>query len=92
MNLMAAGVAHFYTVYAFPDSQKPRYYAGGAMMSAACVICACAALGIKWHLKRLNAVFEREERGGGEMRGYGGVSGSKHGGGGEAVVAFRYVH
>ncbi|KAK8038339.1 hypothetical protein PG994_015106 [Apiospora phragmitis] len=29
VNFMAAGVAHFYTPYMFPDSQKARYYAGG---------------------------------------------------------------
>ncbi|KAK1142258.1 hypothetical protein N8T08_008002 [Aspergillus melleus] len=38
VNLMGAGVAHFYTSYMFPDSQKPRYYAGGGVMSGACLV------------------------------------------------------
>ncbi|GME48319.1 putative transporter [Neofusicoccum parvum] len=64
VNFMGAGVAHFYTSYMFPDAQKPRYYAGGAVMSGACVVTAAAALGIKWYLRRENERFEREEMGG----------------------------
>ncbi|KAF2112229.1 retrograde regulation protein 2 [Lophiotrema nucula] len=90
INLMAAGVAHFYTSYAFPDSQKPRYYAGGAMMSAACLICAAAAMGIKYYLKAQNRKMEREEEELGVVGG--GISASKAGHGGEAIVRFRYVH
>jgi hypothetical protein len=48
---MAAGVPHFYTAYVFPDSQRPRYYGGGGMMSGACLICAVAAVVIKYHLR-----------------------------------------
>lgn len=88
VNFMGAGVAHFYTSYMFPDSQKPRYYAGGIVMSGACLVCAGMAVGIKYHLKRENARFEAEE-----LRGevhHKGIQGSKAGG--EAVVSFRYVH
>jgi len=87
MNLMAAGVAHFYTSYAFPDSQKPRYYGGGAMMSAACLICAVTALSIKYYLKKQNRLFEEQEANG--QLTHKGIVGSK---GGEAIVAFRYLH
>lgn len=87
---MGAGVAHFYTAYAFPDSQKPRYYGGGAMMSGACLVCACMALGIKYYLKRENRRFEIEEMGGDLPANA--IKGSKSGHGGEAVVTFRYVH
>lgn len=90
INLMAAGVAHFYTSYAFPDSQKPRYYAGGGMMSAACLVCAGAAISIKYYLKAQNRKMEREEHEQGIVGG--GISASKAGHGGEAVVRFRYVH
>ena len=87
---MAAGVAHFYTSYAFPDTQKPRYYAGGGMMSAACLICAGMAIFIKYYLKTQNQKMELEEN----ERGIVGtaVRGSRAGHGGEAVVRFRYVH
>ncbi|KUJ16002.1 MFS general substrate transporter [Mollisia scopiformis] len=88
INLMGAGVAHFYTSYAFPDSQKPRYYGGGSMMCAASLVCALMAIGIKYHLKRENARFEREEMGG-EVPART-IKASKSDG--EAVVSFRYVH
>lgn len=83
---MGAGVAHFYTSFMFPDSQKPRYYAGGGVMSGACVVTAAVAVGIKWHLRGENERFEREEGRG--------IRGAREGrgAGGEAVVAFRYVH
>ncbi|OAG01167.1 retrograde regulation protein 2 [Paraphaeosphaeria sporulosa] len=90
INLMAAGVAHFYTSYAFPDTQKPRYYGGGGMMSAACLICAGMAIFIKYYLKRQNANMEREELEEGRVGG--GIKGSKAGHGGDAIVRFRYVH
>lgn len=90
INLMAAGVAHFYTSYAFPDEQKPRYYGGGGMMSAACVICSGAALFIKYYLKKQNKKMEKEEVEEGRVGG--GIKGSKAGHGGEAIVRFRYVH
>ncbi|KAF2180426.1 MFS general substrate transporter [Zopfia rhizophila CBS 207.26] len=90
INLMAAGVAHFYTSYAFPDSQKPRYYAGGGMMSAACLICAGMAQAIKFYLKKQNRKMEMEEHESGIVGG--GIKGSKAGHGGEAIVKFRYVH
>ncbi|KAF4546044.1 Allantoate permease [Lasiodiplodia theobromae] len=90
VNFMGAGVAHFYTSYMFPDSQKPRYYAGGAVMSGACVVTAVAAVGIKRHLKKENAKFEREEMEG-EVR-HKGIAGAREGRGAEAVVRFRYVH
>jgi hypothetical protein len=90
INLMAAGVAHFYTSYAFPDSQKPRYYAGGGMMSAACLICAGMAIFIKYYLKKQNKKMENEEN---ELGVVGGnIKGSKTGRGGDAIVRFRYVH
>ncbi|KAF2813010.1 MFS general substrate transporter [Mytilinidion resinicola] len=89
VNLMAAGVAHFYTPYAFPDTQKPRYYGGGAMMSAACLICVMMALGINWHLMRENKRFEMVKAGGEVAKT---IKGSKAGHGGEATVSFRYVH
>lgn len=88
INLMGAGIAHFYTSYAFPDSQKPRYYGGGSMMCAASLICALMAIGIKYYLKRENSRFEREEMGGEVPARV--IKASKNGG--EAVVRFRYVH
>ncbi|KAF2656246.1 MFS general substrate transporter [Lophiostoma macrostomum CBS 122681] len=90
INLMAAGVAHFYTSYAFPDTQKPRYYAGGGMMSAACLICAGMAIFIKYYLKKQNRKMEREEVEMGVVGG--GIKAAKAGHGGDAVVRFRYVH
>lgn len=90
VNFMGAGVAHFYTAYMFPDSQKPRYYAGGGVMSGACLLCACLALYIKHYLKKQNEKFEMEEQRG--IVNHAGIRGSKAGHGGEAVVAFRYVH
>ncbi|CAG8116378.1 unnamed protein product [Penicillium salamii] len=91
VNLMGAGVAHFYTSYMFPDSQKPRYYAGGGVMSGACLVCAMTALGIKWHLKKQNAELEKAELEEGRVAGEaiaGQERGNPHGG----VVSFRYVH
>ncbi|KAL0932862.1 major facilitator superfamily transporter [Colletotrichum truncatum] len=90
VNFMAAGVAHFYTSYMFPDSQKPRYYAGGSVMSGACLVCAGVALSIKYYLKKQNAKFEEEERLG--VTSHSHIVGSKAGRGGEGVVSFRYVH
>lgn len=90
INLMAAGVAHFYTSYAFPDTQKPRYYGGGGMMSAACLICSGMALIIKYYLKTQNRKMEREEVEEGRVGG--GIKGSKAGHGGDPIVRFRYVH
>ncbi|KAL1846325.1 hypothetical protein Daus18300_014288 [Diaporthe australafricana] len=90
VNFMGAGVAHFYTAYMFPDSQKPRYYVGGAVMSASCLICASLALYIKHYLKKQNRKFETEEEQG--VVNHAGIRGSKAGHGGDAVVAFRYVH
>ncbi|OJD40717.1 fad-binding domain-containing protein [Diplodia corticola] len=99
VNFMGAGVAHFYTSYMFPDSQKPRYYAGGGVMSGACVVAAAVAAGIKWHLRRENERFEREEREGGPegLAAVGrkrGIVGAREGegSGAQAVVRFRYVH
>lgn len=90
VNLFGAGVAHFYTSYMFPDVQKPRYYAGGGVMSGACLVTACVALGLKWHLKRENRKLEQQERVGelGDRH----LRGAKAGHGGDAVVSFRYVH
>ena len=90
VNLMGAGVAHFYTVYMFPDSQKPRYYAGGGVMCGACVVCAATSMIIKWYLKRENRRFEMAEMSG-NIR-LNGIKGTKLGHGGEAVISFRYVH
>ncbi|RDW57673.1 hypothetical protein BP5796_12474 [Coleophoma crateriformis] len=90
INLMGAGVAHFYTVYMFPDSQKPRYYAGGGVMCGACLVCTAMAMAIKRHLKNENQKFELVEMSG-EIR-QDGIKGSETGHGGEAVVSFRYVH
>jgi hypothetical protein len=89
VNLMAAGVAHFYTVYMFPDWQKPRYYIGGSMMAGACVVCGLAALFIKYYLKKQNERMEEEEARGVVSSQ---IRGSSKGGAGEAVVSFRYVH
>ncbi|KAK7934878.1 hypothetical protein PG985_000373 [Apiospora marii] len=94
-NFMSAGVAHFYTSYMFPDSQKPRYYAGGAVMAGGCVVCAGVALGIKYHLRQQNARFESEEAAAerdGAAAAYAQIQGAKKGHGGDAVVSFRYVH
>ncbi|KAK8017783.1 hypothetical protein PG993_014109 [Apiospora rasikravindrae] len=94
VNLMSAGVSHFYTSYMFPDSQKPRYYAGGAVMSGACLVCAAAAWVTKRHLRQQNARFDKEE--GMEARGEtiarDRIQCPHFGHGGGAVVAFRYVH
>ncbi|KAK8067299.1 MFS general substrate transporter [Apiospora hydei] len=98
VNFMSAGVSHFYTSYMFPDSQKPRYYAGGAVMSGACLVCAPTAWVIKRHLRQQNARFDKEEekasRGGvrGGTVAYDRIQGSGVGRSGDAVVAFRYVH
>lgn len=90
INLMGAGVAHFYTAYMFPDSQKPRYYVGGGIMSGACVVCAGMALGIKWYLKKQNRILEeREEREGQDV---GKALQGSHGMGGRGMVSFRYVN
>ncbi|KKY17974.1 putative allantoate permease [Phaeomoniella chlamydospora] len=91
VNLMGAGVAHFYTAYMFPDFQKPRYYIGGGVMSGACLVCAGMAMGIKWHLKRENQQIEQMENSSGELAG-GKIRGAKEGHAGEAHVMFRYVH
>ncbi|KAJ9137932.1 2-ketogluconate reductase [Pleurostoma richardsiae] len=90
VNFMAAGVAHFYTSYMFPDEQKPRYYAGGGVMSGACVVCALMAVSIKYYLKKQNKMFQKEEERG--VVGHAQIKGSKAGHGGDAVVSFRYVH
>ncbi|RDW92712.1 uncharacterized protein DSM5745_00034 [Aspergillus mulundensis] len=90
MNLMGAGVAHFYTSYMFPDSQKPRYYAGGGIMSGACLLCAVMALTIKWYLRRENRrMDEEEDRAEAGASATGAVS--RRLGEGQ-VLAFRYVH
>lgn len=90
VNLMGAGVAHFYTAYMFPDEQQPRYYVGGGIMSGACIVCAGIAFGIKRHLRRLNRIFEQRERdeGQGADKALGDVAGMA----GKAVVTFRYVN
>ncbi len=90
VNFMAAGVAHFYTSYMFPDWQKPRYYIGGAVMTGACLVVVGMAIFIKYYLKKQNAKFEQEEALG--VVSHGQIQGSRAGHGGEAVVAFRYVH
>ena len=91
LNLMGAGVAHFYTSYMFPDSQKPRYYAGGGVMSGACLVCALMALTIKWYLQRENKRMEEVEVEQGRPAGAatGNISSRA---GEEAVLSFRYVH
>ncbi|CAG8206564.1 unnamed protein product [Penicillium salamii] len=91
VNLMGAGVAHFYTSYMFPDSQKPRYYAGGGVMSGACLVCAMTALGIKWHLKKQNAELEKAELEEGRVAGEA-IAGQERGDSPGGVVSFRYVH
>lgn len=90
-NFMGAGVAHFYTSYMFPDSQAPRYYAGGGVMSGACLVCAGLALFIKAYLRRQNRRFEEEEAAGGGVE-HGQIKAARGDGQGNAVVAFRYVH
>ncbi|KPM45736.1 hypothetical protein AK830_g759 [Neonectria ditissima] len=91
VNVMAAGVAHFYTVYMFPDWQKPRYYIGGGMMAGACLVCGAMALYIKYYLKRQNKKLEEEETRGGFN--YSHIIGSgRAGDDGGAVVSFRYVY
>lgn len=90
MNFMAAGVAHFYTSFMFPDWQKPRYYIGGGVMTAACVVCSGMALYIKYYLKKQNKKFQEEEDRG--VVNHSQIKGSRTGHGGDAVVAFRYVH
>ena len=89
VNLMGAGVAHFYTSYMFPDSQQPRYYAGGGVMSGACLVCALMALCIKWHLKKQNAQIKRAELEDGVLAGSSAIAGTARV---EGVVSFRYVH
>ncbi|KAL2808889.1 major facilitator superfamily domain-containing protein [Aspergillus granulosus] len=89
MNLMGAGVAHFYTSYMFPDSQKPRYYAGGGIMSGACLVCAVMALTIKWYLRRENRRMDEEENESVSATATGAVSRRL---GEDQVISFRYVH
>ncbi|KAJ5966319.1 hypothetical protein N7481_013033 [Penicillium waksmanii] len=89
VNLMGAGVAHFYTSYMFPDAQQPRYYAGGGVMSGACLVCALMALGIKWHLKKQNAEIERAEMEDGVLASSSAITGTARA---DGVVSFRYVH
>lgn len=89
-NFMGAGVAHFYTSYMFPDSQAPRYYAGGGVMSGACLVCAALALLIKAYLRRQNRRFEEEEARG--VVEHEQIRAARGDGAGNAVVAFRYVH
>ncbi|KAL4739948.1 major facilitator superfamily domain-containing protein [Aspergillus similis] len=91
VNLMGAGVAHFYTSYMFPDSQKPRYYAGGGIMSGACLLCAVMALTIKWYLRRENKrMDEEEDRNGEASAGAAGTVSRRLGE--EQILSFRYVH
>ncbi|KAL4773547.1 major facilitator superfamily domain-containing protein [Aspergillus nidulans var. acristatus] len=91
MNLMGAGVAHFYTSYMFPDSQKPRYYAGGGIMSGACLLCAVMALTIKWYLRRENKRMDEEEDRNEEVTA--GATGTiSRRLGEEQILSFRYVH
>lgn len=87
---MGAGVAHFYTSYMFPDDQAPRYYAGGGVMSGACLVCAGLALFIKRYLKKQNKRFEEEEAAG--QVSHSQIKGARGDNAGNAVVAFRYVH
>jgi hypothetical protein len=89
MNLMGAGVAHFYTSYMFPDSQKPRYYAGGGIMSGACLVCAVMVLTIKWYLRRENKRMDEEEDQNVSATASGAVSRRL---GEDQVISFRYVH
>lgn len=89
MNLMGAGVAHFYTSYMFPDSQQPRYYAGGGIMSGACLLCVVMALVIKWHLRKENKRMDEEEDQNVSASATGAVSRRL---GDEQVISFRYVH
>ncbi|KAL4889021.1 major facilitator superfamily domain-containing protein [Aspergillus ambiguus] len=91
LNLMGAGVAHFYTSYMFPDSQQPRYYAGGGVMSGACLVCATMAMVIKWYLRRENRRMEKVESEQGRPAGAatGNISSRA---GEDAVLSFRYVH
>ncbi|KAJ5099422.1 hypothetical protein N7532_006423 [Penicillium argentinense] len=89
MNLMGAGVAHFYTSYMFPDSQQPRYYAGGGVMSGACLVCALMAFGIKRRLKRQNAEIEKAELEEGVLAGSSAIAGKTRV---DGMVSFRYVH
>lgn len=91
VNLMGAGVAHFYTSYMFPDSQKPRYYAGGGVMGGACVVCAVMAICIKWHLKRQNVGLEKAELEEEVLAGSV-IARSRHGQKSAGVISFRYVH
>ncbi|KAH8880528.1 MFS general substrate transporter [Thozetella sp. PMI_491] len=90
VNFMAAGVAHFYTSYMFPDSQQPRYYAGGGVMSGACLVCAGTALYLKHYLRKQNKKLEEAEQRG--VVSHSQIAGSKAGHGGEGIVSFRYVH
>lgn len=89
-NFMGAGVAHFYTSYMFPDDQAPRYYAGGGVMSGACLVCAGLALFVKQYLKKQNRRFEEEEAAGQGVHSQ--IRGARGDGVGNAVVVFRYVH
>jgi hypothetical protein len=89
INLMGAGVAHFYTSYMFPDSQEPRYYAGGSVMCAAALVCCLSAIWMKYRLKAENRRIEKAEAGG-EDDGAAGVIGAVVENG--RAVRFRYVH
>lgn len=59
-------------------------------MTGACLVVSAMALSIKHYLKKQNAKFEEEEASGMMSHGY--IQGSRTGHGGDAVVAFRYVH
>jgi len=77
-----ANAASIYGSYMYPSADGPRYIPGSGANAAICLTIGALALTLRWVHQWENGKIERRER-------EGMVEG---GGGGEAVVGFRYVY